>query len=73
MVPVRTRMPCASKDRARPWLTAWSALASKVGPASKIVTLTPKSDRMEAIWQPVSAPPTIATPDGRLVRDGMSL
>ena len=36
------------------------------GPASNRVTATPKSSKMDAIWQPVSAPPITATRPGRL-------
>ena len=42
------------------------------GPASNRVTATPKSSKMEAIWQPVSAPPITATRSGRPASDRMS-
>ena len=72
-VPVRTVMPRAAYAWVRPALTAGSALAISDAAASKTVTRTPKSARMEAIWQPVSAPPMTAASAGRLVSDGMSL
>ena len=61
---------------ANAWLSAAEMLASapatSLGPPSKSQTRAPKSAKMEAIWQPVSAPPITATSCGRAVSARMS-
>jgi hypothetical protein len=72
LAPVVTFMPLASNA----WLSAAEMPASAPGtirgPASTSRTSAPKSAKIEAIWQPVSAPPMTATSCGRALRVKMS-
>ena len=67
-----TVIPRPRKARLSSADTSASADGIRVGPASNTVTATPKSSKMDAIWQPVSAPPITATRSGRLFSDRMS-
>jgi hypothetical protein len=51
---------------------AGSAPGTSRGPASMSRTSAPRSAKMEAIWQPVSAPPITVTRCGRALRVQMS-
>ena len=54
---------CPGPRNARPSSvdTSWSAAGTRTGPPSNTVTAAPRSAKMDAIWQPVSAPPITAT------------
>jgi hypothetical protein len=67
-VEVSTTMPRSRKDAVSASDTSWSARATSLGPASISVTSTPKSAKIDASWQPVSAPPTTAAEAGSAVR-----
>ena len=70
--PVMTLMPLASNA----WPSAVEMLVSAPGtsrgPASMSRTSAPRSAKIEAIWQPVSAPPMTVTSCGRALRVQMS-
>jgi hypothetical protein len=65
--PVTTSMPRRVKAASRAAERSWSARGMSRGASSSNRVWQPKSARMEASWQPVSAPPMTATRPGSAV------
>src|SRR5215211_3250054 len=68
LAPVTTSIPRRVKAAPRAAERSWSARGTSRGAYSSTSVWQPKSARMEASWQPVSAPPMTAIRPGSAVR-----